>query len=457
MYKFIPISSGGQTNDLDDLIKRVDSGMDQGLLPVDVFCDDAVFRAEMVRIFGQSWVFLAHETEIPNVGDFVQRKIGLDSVIVTRDPEAGINVMLNHCRHRGSELCHEDKGNTRHFKCPYHGWTYNLKGEFAGAPHFNDAYDSDFDRKEWGLKRAPKVETFHGFIFASLSTDETTLRDYLGDAAWALEAIVGLHPKGMRVLGLPERFQVRADWKSGAENFCGDAYHVSTAHLSAGLTDFIPDVRQVSTIARGYEFDNGHSFIGHELTQWGPDFEMWAYPKEIREQFDLSAFDDVQIDMIKNTPPTIGTIFPNLSYLRFPQPATVGGRPVPFTMIRLWQPVAPGVMELWTWHFEYAFVSDAQADEAYLAAQFGFGSGGIFEQDDTAVWEGIAKAAASPWNRRDGVMLHYQQKRSGPDPDWKGPGKYHKSIYGEYLQELFWRRWVKDMSAQGEAGKGEAK
>lgn len=70
--------------------------------------------------------------------------------------------------------------------------------------------------------------------------------------------------------------------------------------------------------------------------------------------------------------------------------------------------------------------------------------------------EGVAKAAASPWNRRDGVMFHYQQKRTGPDPDWKGKGKFHKSIYGEYIQEGFWKRWLKDMSAE-QGKKGGAK
>lgn len=452
MFKFNVVSR--EDNELNQLMSRVKNGIDDGLLPVEVFCDETVFRAEMDRIFTNTWNFVAHETEIPNAGDYVLRKIGLDQVIVTRDEAGKINVLLNHCRHRGTEVCAEDQGNARHFKCPYHGWTYNLKGEFAGAPHFNDAYGQPLDRKAWGLKTAPHVETFHGFVFANLNPDAPPLRDYLGDAAWAMDAIFGLHPQGMRAVAPPERFVVRADWKSGAENFCGDAYHVSTAHLSAGLSDFIPDVRQVSTIARGYDFGNGNSFIGHELSLWGPDFEFWGYPKEIRDQFDLSKLDAAQLDMIRSSPPTVGTIFPNFSYLRFPQPAAPGTRPFPFTNIRLWQPHSPGVMELWTWSFEYACAPEAVIEESYLANQFGFGSGGIFEQDDTAVWEGIARAANSPWNRKDQTLLHYQQKRIDPDAEWKGPGKFYKSIYGEYLQEAFWRRWLKEMGFKDNAQAG---
>ena len=451
MFHFEVVSPESESN---EIIKKVHDGLDQGLIPPELFYNEDIFRAEMERIFATTWVCVAHETEIPNSGDYVLRKLGLDTVIVTRDEGGGINVLLNHCRHRGSEVCHEDSGNTKHFKCPYHGWLYNLKGEFSGAPHFADAYGTGFDKKAWGLKKAPRVESLHGFVFVSLTADIKPLREHLGGAAWAWDALFGLHPKGVRVIAAPERFRVKADWKSGAENFAGDAYHVSTAHLSAGLSEFIPDVRQVSTIARGYDFDNGNSFIGHEISLWGPDFEYWGYPKEVRDQFDFSGLDDVQKEMIRRHPPTVGTLFPNLSILRFPQPARPGGRPYPFTNIRQWQPVSPGIMELWTWEVEYAFLDEPTTQESYLAGQFGFGSGGIFEQDDTAVWEGIAKAANSPWNRKEKVMFNLQQQRVPPESDWAGPGKFYRTIYGEYLQEAFWRRWLADMGYRANEVRG---
>lgn len=447
MLNYDLIYSGDRDAFLDNLCQRVEAGMDQGLLPVEVFRDDTVFRAEMERIFTRNWIFVAHTSEIPNKGDFVLRRLGLDKVIITRDNSGEINVLLNHCRHRGSEICHHDKGNASTFKCPYHGWVYRNNGDWAGAPHLEDAYGGPLDKKEWGLLRTPRVEVLHGFIFTSLSDKVPPLREYLGGAAWMFDAIFGLHPDGMRVLKEPERFIVKADWKSGAENFSGDAYHVSTAHLSASLSNFIPAVNEVSSVACAYDFGNGNSFIGHDLPKLiHPMFEMWGYPPEFREQFDLSGLDETQIEMITNKPPTIGTIFPNFSYLRFPQPAVPGEMPVPFTSIRVWQPVAPGVMELWNYELEYAFLPDEFIEKCYMAGQFGFGSGGIFEQDDTAVWEGIAKAASSPWNRAKGTQLHYQQKREPIDETWKGPGNFHPSVYGESSQEAFWRRWLKEMA-----------
>jgi N,N-dimethyl phenylurea N-demethylase alpha subunit len=447
MYKYGSIVRGDESGYLNDLCDRVEKGLDEGLLPVDVFNDDKVFRAEMERIYTRTWVFVAHDTEIPNSGDFVLRKIGLDQVIVTRSANGEVNVLLNHCRHRGTEVCHEDRGNATRFKCPYHGWIYRNNGDFMGAPDMRLAYGERLDSKKWGLLKAPKVDRIHGFIFACLDENAPCLRDYLGGAAWMLDCIFGLHADGMKALAPPERFIVRADWKSGAENFCGDAYHVGTTHYSATASKFIPgDVRETGPNARGYRFENGHSFIGHRLREWfGPPFEFWGYPPEVRAQFDLSRFDKQQIDMMTNVPPTIGTIFPNFSYLRFPQPARPGEFPMAFTNIRMWQPVSPGAMELWVWEFDYVCAAKEHNHNAYLAGQFGFGAGGIFEQDDTAVWEGIARAAASPWNRRNKTRLNYQQIRVKPDPNWTGPGEYHPSIYGEYCQEAFWRRWLVDM------------
>lgn len=447
MFKYNEVHAVDEASYIDALCDRVERSLDEGLLPVDVYSDDKVFRAEMERIFTRTWVFVAHDSEIPNSGDFVQRKIGLDQVIVTRGANGVVNVLLNHCRHRGTEVCHEDRGNASHFKCPYHGWIYKNNGDFVGAPDMRQAYGGRLDAKKWALLKAPKVESIHGFIFACLDENVPPLREYLGGAAWMLDCIFGLHPEGMVALGPPERFIVRADWKSGAENFCGDAYHVGTAHYSATLSGLIPgDVRETGPNARGYKFENGHSFIGHALHDWfGPPFAFWGYPPELQEQFDLSRFDEQQIEMMKKVPPTIGTIFPNFSFLRFPQPARPGEFPMAFTNIRIWQPSAPGVMELWVWEFDWKCAPQKHKDDSYLAGQFGFGAGGIFEQDDTAVWEGIARAATSPWNRRLGTQLHYGQVRVEPDPDWKGPGEYYPSIYGEYCQEAFWRRWLDDM------------
>lgn len=445
--RYDPIVDGDEVKYLEDLCDRVEAALDQGLMVPDVFNDSRVFRAEMERIYSSTWIFMAHESEIPNPGDFVLRRMGLDNVIVCRDDDGVVNVLLNHCRHRGTEICHEDSGNAFAFKCPYHGWMYRNNGEWFGAPHLPDAYGNTLDPKEWSLLKAPHVDQIHGFIFASLTEDIEPLRDYLGGATFMFDALFNLHPDGMKALGPPERFIVRADWKSGAENFSGDAYHVGTAHYAATDSGLIHgDVRETSQQANGYQFENGHAFIGHRLPTWfGPPFKHWGYPEEVTSKFDWSRIDPAAKEMIETIPPTIGNIFPNFAILRFPQPAQQDGFPIAFTSIRLWQPLEPGVMELWNWTFDYACAPEWHQKAAYAAGQFGFGSGGIFEQDDTAVWEGISKVGQSVWHRKSGKRMHYHQLHPEKRAEWKGPGIQYDSIYGEVLQREFWRRWVRDM------------
>ena len=427
-----------------NLCRRIGAALDEGMLPVEVFNDDQLFKHETQALFTKAWVFLGHESEIANTHDFMLRKVGLDQVIVSRSKDGQINVLLNHCRHRGTELCYEDRGNTPQFRCPYHGWVYKNNGDFVGAPDMRAAYGGKLDPKAWGLLRAPQVDTIHGLIFCSLDETAPSLQEYLGDAVPMLNAIFGLHPDGMKVLGPPERSLVKTDWKIGAENFGGDAYHVGTAHYSASLSQFVQgDLRETGPNAVVYCMDNGHSFVGHRLAQWfGPPFQFWGYPQAMVEQFDLAQFSEAELEMIRDRPPTIGTIFPNFSYLRFPSTGTIGGFPVPFTTLRMWQPVGPGTMELWTWQIGYKCAPDAFNEECYVAGQLNFGSAGMLEQDDTAVWEGIGKVGRSPWARNAEMTLHYNQMTTAADPDWAGPGTYHPTAYGENAQRAFWRRWL---------------
>jgi phenylpropionate dioxygenase-like ring-hydroxylating dioxygenase large terminal subunit len=443
---------------LDRLLGAVAEGIDQGLVPVELFNDEEVFRAEMERIFARTWVFVAHETEIPNKGDFVLRRIGLDSVIVSRDDTGKVNVMSSHCRHRGTQVCLTDRGNATHFKCPYHGWTYKNNGEWAGAPHMREAYGERLDAKEWGLLKAPRVDSYQGFIFASLSAEGPSLKEHLGGAAWMLDTICGLHPGGMRVVGTPERSIIRADWKSGAENFSGDCYHIDTGHWSNEVTGYASGTRENNHMARRLVLDGGHGFLCHALEEMGgPFLHLWGYPPHVQAQFDLSKMDEAQVKLLNENPPTIGNIFPNLSYLRFPSTAEAGKPPAVTTTFRQWQPLEPGLMEIWNWQFTFDFMSEEDTQHAYSVGQYIFSSSGMFEQDDTVLWEGVPHAGKSVWHRKVGTMLHFRQSGIGtdaqrkPEPDWKGPGDFYGDGFGEFGQLNFYRQWLQLMR-QGPEG-----
>jgi N,N-dimethyl phenylurea N-demethylase alpha subunit len=440
---------------VDQMLDKVGRSLAQDLVPAGIFNDRDVFDAEIERIFSRGWCFVAHVSEIPNNGDFVLRKIGLESVIVSRDSDGKINVMSNHCRHRGTEVCQADKGNAAHFKCPYHGWSYRNNGDWAGAPHFIDAYGGRLDKKQWGLLHAPHVDVYQGLIFAALDPNAPPLTEYLGGMAWMLDAFFGLAPDGMRVVGPPERYKVRGDWKTAAENFSGDVYHVDFLHASTEAIKSAVGLQGTCEFGRSYELGNGHNAVGHEwIKAIHPGWVFAGYPEQYIERFNLDRLDPAQLQMMRDKPPTVGTIFPNLSFIRFAAFETIDQPPAVITSLRQWQPLGPGEFELWNWQLVWNFMSDDDVETAYRIGQYSFGSAGIFEQDDTVAWEGVAKVGASHWWRRENVDFHFQQGRDSkvdqsPDPEWAGPGVHRLTGYGEHRQLAFYRHWLDAMRQNG--------
>src|SRR5688572_8772993 len=115
-----------------DLRNLVDN--ENGLVAREIFSDEQIYQLELERIYQRVWNFMCHESQIPNPGDFFQTLLGDARVIVVRDRDMGVQVLLNTCRHRGNAICRADEGNASSFMCTYHGWTYDLKGALIGIP-----------------------------------------------------------------------------------------------------------------------------------------------------------------------------------------------------------------------------------------------------------------------------------------------------------------------------------
>src|SRR3989454_12067155 len=94
-----------------------------------LYYDPAIFHAEMEKIWHRQWLYVGHESEVPQPGDYVTRQIGLQPVIIVRDKEGVIRLLLNRCMHRGNLVCESGRGNARELRCIYHGWTYSTKGD----------------------------------------------------------------------------------------------------------------------------------------------------------------------------------------------------------------------------------------------------------------------------------------------------------------------------------------
>src|SRR5712692_6000509 len=176
------------------LLEGTERDLHQGPLPLRISNDPHIYHLEQRRIFARNWVFVAHESEIPFPGDYVLRYIGPDRWIVVRDDEGRIQVLFDSCRHRGTQLCRADRGNTSQFRCPYHGWTYKNTGELAGVPNRAAAYEG-LNEAEWGLLHAPQVDSYRGLVFACLDEQSPPLNDHLGDFRWYLDIHLALCPQ----------------------------------------------------------------------------------------------------------------------------------------------------------------------------------------------------------------------------------------------------------------------
>src|SRR5262249_29701299 len=205
----------------------------RGMIPAHIYADPEIFALERDRLFARSWVFLAHESEIPDPGDYVVRRVVADSFIVARDESGAVRVMFNMCLHRGMQVCRAEMGNASHFRCPYHGWSYRNDGRLVGLPFHQDAYGGEegFQRKGQTLLPAPSVDTYNGLIFLSLDPHAPALADYLGDFRFYLDSYTKQSSGGIELSG-PQRWRIKANWKIGAENFAGDMYHTPQTHTS---------------------------------------------------------------------------------------------------------------------------------------------------------------------------------------------------------------------------------
>src|SRR5436190_13565301 len=208
----------------------------------EIFVNDAIYAEEQERIFARAWLFVGHESQIPNPGDFVVSGMGEESVILCRDRAGEVHVFLNSCRHRGMKVCRYDEGNTAVFTCPYHGWSYGTDGRLAGVPYFREAYHSKLDRAQWGLVEVAQLARHKGTVWATWDPAAPPLLEYLGDFVryfdLSLDGWDGSEG-GSEVLAGVQKWLIPCNWKFPAENFSGDSYH-NISHRSVDLVGIGP-------------------------------------------------------------------------------------------------------------------------------------------------------------------------------------------------------------------------
>lgn len=428
---------------LDTMLAEMGARIADGRVPARIFNDQEVFNRERRAVFGRAWCFLAHESEIPEPGDYVLRKIADNSIIVARDEGGAIHANLNMCRHRGNVICKAEIGNASHFRCSYHGWVYKNSGELIGVPYLQQSYGGQLDRGEWALVGV-RVEQYAGLIFGTLDPSAPSLEDYLGGFQFYLDIYLKQGPAGSEVYGPPDHWVADTNWKICAENFSGDGYHTPVAHQFGFHLGYFPS--SGASHSQGWAVHipgKGHSIgLGH--TPGMPPFA--GYPESLVERMHESLSAE-QLNVFSRTRTAVGTVFPNLSFLIQPFSLVPGEPGVRFCTMRLWHPTGPGQMEMWSWCLVPRDADDDYKQAAYKAYTLAFGQAGTFEQDDFENWTNVTRQAGSSM-ARDLDFPYLMGLPSKPVEDWPGPGYAVSPYVTDVNFRNLWRTWLDFMTGE---------
>lgn len=415
---------------------------ESGTVDPRLYTDRALYDLEMERIFGRSWLFLAHESQFDKAGDYTTTAMGDDPVIVVKQRDGSVKAFLNQCRHRGMRICRYEGGNARSFTCPYHGWGYDISGKLVDVPFEKDVY-GHVDKEQWSPRPVPRIESYKGLIFGNWDESAPDLVSYLGESAYYLDVVLDRLPGGTEMLEGVTKWVVPCNWKLAAEQFCSDMYHVPMTHMSAFVATAPEgmDLGQLQNMPNeGSQFRaswGGHG-CGFNTGDSGYPVMILAAGKELADHWHFTTVEsarerlgDARADHLSGMHMTI---FPNLSLL------------AGLNAFRVWQPKGPNEIEIRS----FGFVDKAASDEVKQAARRGllraFSPAGLVEQDDTENWVEVQDVLTGHQAKK--TLFNVQMglhKKQRPDDRFLGNTD---SFFSENAARGFYAHWVRMMTEE---------
>ena len=204
-------------SELKTLIKKQKTNYS---LDQEFYVSQHIFDLDLKNIFSKQWVFVGHISRIPNYGDYFLFNIGKESIIIIRDKDNAVHAHYNVCRHRGSQICLENEGNSKVLICPYHAWTYNIDGSLKGAR----LMDKDFNKNDWHLHKC-NSKIFEGLIFINLSEHPNDFEEFIAPTKKFIE----FHGLADAKIAHRQYYPTDGNWKLTLDNF-HECYHCQPSH-----------------------------------------------------------------------------------------------------------------------------------------------------------------------------------------------------------------------------------
>ena len=414
-----------------------------------IFSDPDIYQQEQEQIFARCWLFVGHESQIPNPGDFMRSRMGEEQVLVTRGVDRKVHVMLNSCAHRGNVVCRYDEGFALAFQCSFHGWTYNPQGELISLPpNSEDLYGTDLRKEEWGLLQA-RVETFQGTIWANWDKSAPGLLEYLGGAETYLApplADADGSPDGTEVAGGVMKWRVGMNWKIPMPD--NDNTHFWITHKSAvsargGQGSGGTGAPRPRGARYHVWFPEGHTTSMH-IPQT-PEEEEYDGSMMVGGEHEYPEMRDYLLGKFAARKARLGRLAqidepPHI----FPNMGSVG------RIIRILHPQGPSETEMWS----YVLVDKAAPPEVKEAAaryhERNWGPNGYIQKDDMENWY-IQTQYSRGHMTRTALRQNAQLRMSTPSihgpSTFDLPGMFHPVPTDENIRR-FYGRWAEVMQAR---------
>lgn len=198
----------------------------QGRIDGERFHSRDFMAREWDAIWTKTWNIGCHESELPDPGSFRVHTLGKESLLFVRGEDGQVRGFFNICQHRGNLLCQTDSGDVTLFKCPFHGWEWNIDGSLRRVMHpqlfaqFRDGVPAD----ELALPPLA-VDRWGGWIWFNMDPAAMPLADFLGEAGRHLET----YDLERFTFVDHKTFEWKGNWKHAHDAF-NESYHFEALH-----------------------------------------------------------------------------------------------------------------------------------------------------------------------------------------------------------------------------------